>query len=198
MTAVAGSMLSVIIATHESERPLVHTLAALIPGATAGLVHQVIVADGGSRDETAAVADVAGCHFHVTSGSAGARFNCAAASARAPWLLFLRAGVVLDRGWINEARSFIEEEDRRAIAEPRAATFRAGSARYRSPIAQGLALIVHALHPLIPPGRGLLIAKRLYDTVGGYADMEDCEPNLLRRLGRRRVVTLHATATAAQ
>ena len=29
-----GSMLSVIIATHESERALVPTLAALVPGAT--------------------------------------------------------------------------------------------------------------------------------------------------------------------
>ncbi len=38
-------MLSVIIPTHDSERPLVHTLVALVPGATAGVVREVIVAD---------------------------------------------------------------------------------------------------------------------------------------------------------
>ena len=43
-------MLSVIIATLNSERPLVATLAALVPGATAGLVSEVLIADGGSGD----------------------------------------------------------------------------------------------------------------------------------------------------
>ena len=56
-------MLSAIIATHESERALVPTLAALVPGATEGLLGEVIVADAGSRDATAEVADIAGCRF---------------------------------------------------------------------------------------------------------------------------------------
>src|ERR1035438_4685185 len=56
-------MLSAIISTHESERALVPTLAALVPGATAGLLGEVIVADAGSRDATAEVADIAGCRF---------------------------------------------------------------------------------------------------------------------------------------
>src|ERR1700745_3973721 len=54
-------MLSVIIATDESERALVATLAALVPGATAGAVREVIVADKGSRDPTAEAAEHAGC-----------------------------------------------------------------------------------------------------------------------------------------
>ena len=54
-------MLSVIIATRNSERPLVRTLAALVPGATSGLITEVLIADAGSRDGTPAVADIAGC-----------------------------------------------------------------------------------------------------------------------------------------
>ena len=42
-------MISVVIATHELERALVHTLAALVPGALAGVVREVIVADAGSQ-----------------------------------------------------------------------------------------------------------------------------------------------------
>ena len=61
-------MISVIIATNESEQLLVPTLAALVPGAMAGIVREVIVADAGSRDGTAAVADVAGCRCVVTPG----------------------------------------------------------------------------------------------------------------------------------
>ena len=77
-------MLSTIIATHESERILVPTLAALIPGATAGLLGEVVVADAGSRDATAEVADVAGCRFMVSSDPLAARLKAAAASTRTP------------------------------------------------------------------------------------------------------------------
>ncbi len=65
-------MLSAIIATHESERALVRTLAALVPGAVAGVISEVVVADGGSRDDTEQVADIAGCRF-ITSRSRSER-----------------------------------------------------------------------------------------------------------------------------
>ena len=48
------------------------TLAALVPGATAGLLGEVVVADAGSRDATAEVADVAGCRF-IASANRWAR-----------------------------------------------------------------------------------------------------------------------------
>ena len=76
-------MLSVIIATHESERPLVRTLAALVPGATAGVVREVIVADAGSRDATVEVADIAGCRFLVVERAAGRAAEGGAPQARA-------------------------------------------------------------------------------------------------------------------
>jgi hypothetical protein len=40
-------MLSAIIATLDSERTLVPTLAMLVPGAMSGLVREAIVSDGG-------------------------------------------------------------------------------------------------------------------------------------------------------
>src|ERR1700675_3651149 len=88
------SMLSVIIATHESERTLVPTLSALVPGTTAGLLGEVVVADASSRDATAEVADVAACHFTSSPAPLGERLKAAAAGTRSPWLMFLRAGLV--------------------------------------------------------------------------------------------------------
>ena len=64
-------MLSVVIATHDSERVLLPTLAALVAGVPTGLVREVIVADADSRDATAAIADGAGCR--VLSSNADPR-----------------------------------------------------------------------------------------------------------------------------
>jgi glycosyltransferase involved in cell wall biosynthesis len=66
-------MLIVVIPTHESARPLVRTLACLVPGATGGLVTEVILADAGSSDDTAAIGDIAGCNFMPLPGPLGAR-----------------------------------------------------------------------------------------------------------------------------
>src|ERR1700752_2834260 len=96
-------MFSIIIPSHDSERALVPTLAALVPGATAGIVREVIVADGGSRDKTEEVADIAGCRFLVSLVPVGVRLKMAAAEARGDWLIFLTAGTVPGTTWIDEA-----------------------------------------------------------------------------------------------
>ena len=157
-------MLSVIIATHESERALVPTLAALVPGATAGLLGEVIVADAGSRDATAEVADIAGCRFMASSEPLGARLKAAAASTRTPWLMFLRAGCVPEPGWVAAAERFIEATDRLDDAA-RAAVFRPpGVADLLRPgLAELIALLRVTLGGGARPEQGLLIARRLYD-----------------------------------
>src|SRR5690348_8178579 len=105
-------MISVVIATHESERELVHTLAALVPGALHGLVREVIVIDAGSQDDTAKVADVAGCRFLVQPrGLRGARLAAAAATARADWLWFVTPGSVPEVGWLEATERFIRTHD---------------------------------------------------------------------------------------
>ena len=79
-------MFSVIIPTADSERALVPTLAALVPGATAGIVREVIVTDGESRDQTEEVADIAGCRFVSSAKPLGIRLSEAAKGARGDWL----------------------------------------------------------------------------------------------------------------
>ena len=106
-----GSMLSAIIDTHESERALVRTLAALVPGATAGLIAEVIVADAGSGDDTEEIADIAGCRFMSSGAPQGARLKAAAETTRTPWLMFLRAGCVPEPGWIAASERFMQSGD---------------------------------------------------------------------------------------
>jgi hypothetical protein len=187
-------MLSVIIATENSERLLVATLAALVPGALAGLIREVIIADAGSRDETAKVADIAGCKILTSTQPTGERLKSAAATARGPWLLFLRPGAVPEVSWIDEVGRFLGE------AHAQAAVFRATPA----PASAGAAFVA-ALGQIVGlggsprPQQGLLIARQLYETLGGHAaDGGDSEAEFLRRLGRRRIATLQSAVAMAR
>ena len=192
-------MLSAIIATHESERTLVPTLAALVPGATAGLLGEVIIADGGSSDATAEVADIAGCRFVASSGPLGARLKAAALTTRTPWLLFLRAGCVLESGWVTAADRFMETIDRLDVPM-RAAVFRPpGAGDLLHPRLSELAALLRVMFGGgARPDQGLLIARRFYDEIGGHAQDADAEAALLRTVGRRRIAMLPIGAGTAR
>src|SRR5947208_1703925 len=104
-------MLSVIISTRNDERGTVATLAALVPGATAGLIADVVLLDSVGSEAIQRIADIAGCELLVASsddGAAGNGLQQAAQKTRSPWLLFLQAGAVLQQGWIEETIAFIE------------------------------------------------------------------------------------------
>jgi glycosyltransferase involved in cell wall biosynthesis len=187
-------MLSVVVPTHESERLLVPTLAALVPGAMSGLIAEVVVADAGSRDATEQVADVAGCRFMSAAGTLGARLKQAAISTRTPWLMFLRPGSIPEPGWIAACERFMEMAS--ASDTPRAAVFRPPGAAdlLRPGLSEVLALLRAIFGGGATPEQGLLIARRFYDTLGGHPDSADAEAAILRKLGRRRIVMLNAAA----
>ena len=115
-------MLSVIIPTEGLEQPAVATLAALVPGAAAGIVREVLLVDRGGSSVIERVADVAGCGYLASDGTRAAALAAGAQKARAPWLMFLHAGAVLDSGWIEETTQFINGVSN--SGRPRAAIFR--------------------------------------------------------------------------
>ena len=156
-------MLSVVIATQESERTLLPTLAALVPGAVAGWVREVIVADAGSHDATGEVADAAGCRLLISPGPRAARLKAASAMARAPWLLFLEPGTIPDVTWIDETRRFVEQAELLERAGSHAAVFRHRFGTSRAGLIDALALLCRALEPRSGPG--LLIATQLYERI---------------------------------
>ena len=189
-------MLTAIIATHESERLLVPTLAALVPAAATGFLTAVVVADGASCDGTEEIAEHAGCRFISSAQPVGSRLKSAAASTRSPWLMFLRAGVIPQVGWIDAAEGFMQKTEAREGAAC-AAVFRSpGPSDYLRP---GLAEIAGLLRAAIGgyPGaeQGLLIARRFYEAIGGHSGEADAERALFRRLGRRRLTVLGTTVS---
>ena len=191
-------MLSIIIPTRESERALVRTLAVLVAGAAAGMVREVIVTDARSTDATAEIADIAGCQILVSDGPLAGRLREAASTARAPWLMFLRPGTVLDATWVDDTGRFIDEDERRDPVRARTAVFRPAPAASsaRPLMIEALWLMRLALGARPRPEQGLIIAKRHYERIGGHRDdTPEPESDLMRRLGRR-VVMLRSGATA--
>jgi glycosyltransferase involved in cell wall biosynthesis len=187
-------MISVVIPTVNSERLLPRCFDSLITAAVRGVVREVIVSDAGSSDSTLDIADGAGAHIVHARKSRGQQLAEGAAIARSDWILFLHPETALEPGWEVEAESFI---DQAMMERPRAAVFRfaledfSGEARR----AETMAALRTSWFALPYGDQGLLIPKRLYQKTGGYralADMEDAD--LVRRIGRRRLVSLRARA----
>src|SRR6201994_4741059 len=176
-------MLSIIIPTEGVEQTAVATLAALVPGAAAGVVREVLLVDRAASDTIARVADVAGCNYLAFQGTRAAALAAGARQARSPWLMFLHAGAVLDSGWIEETTQFIQGVA--SSGRPRAGIFRYA----RSPYADtrwrdGFKFIARMIAGP-SADQGLLIARDHYDRLGGYApDAPRSEARLLRQLGR--------------
>jgi glycosyltransferase involved in cell wall biosynthesis len=189
-----GSMLSAIIATHESERTLVPTLAALVPGATAGLLSEVIVADANSKDATSEIADFAGCRFINSQEPLGTRFKSAAQSTRTPWLLFLHAGTMPEPGWVDDVGEFMESFDKADNGLGAAVFSPTGAVNSFRPALSDVLSLLRARFSRPRPEQGLLITRRHYDRLGGHQDVAQTEAALLRKIGSRRIAVLAARA----
>jgi glycosyltransferase involved in cell wall biosynthesis len=193
-------VITVIIPTLDSEDALVSTLSALVSASASGLVREVILADGGSRDETEKVADVAGCHFLKGPHDPGARLRAAAHQARGSWLLFLDPAAILQEGWMREVRAFVDTMERGGLAERRAATFRLGYEGFgmKPRLAEAAAAARLAVIGRPRPEQGLLIARRFYDQLGGHKDGKKAQERLFACIGRRRMVTLRTRIVLAE
>ena len=185
--------LSVVIPTLNAAAELPATLGALANGT---LVREIIICDGDSHDATVQIAREAGAQVVSAPRGRGLQLAAGAAAASGTWLLFLHADCRPVPGW--------EEAVAAHVAAPDAAA-RAG---YFGLVLDDMAPAARRLERVVawrcralalPYGdQGLLIARALYEAIGGFASiplMEDVD--LVRRLGRDRLAALPATACAS-
>ncbi len=184
-------MISVIIPTLNAADSLEATLTVLAPARRDGLVLEVIVADGGSSDETQSIAEAAGCIWITSAAGRGAQLAAGANAAKGPWLLFLHADTILEDGWIDEVRAHVKTRpDKAAVFR-----FAMASPRFQARTIERVVRLRCRLLALPYGDQGLLISKEFYDRLGGFSSlplMEDVE--FVRRIGRLR---LHFMETRA-
>lgn len=179
---------SVVIPTLNAARRLPPLLEALTEGVVAGLVRDVVMADGGSSDATAAIAEATGARFVSAPRGRGRQLAAGVAAARAEWLLVLHADSVPQSGWIEAAARHIHERPGRAGWFRLAFDDLSLSARRTAAWAN-----LRAAAGLPYGDQGLLIARALYAEAGGFPPvpiMEDVA--LARALGRARLAPLDA------
>jgi glycosyltransferase involved in cell wall biosynthesis len=105
---MTAPVITVLIETLNDEVALAHTLAALVPAATEGVVREVVVIDRGSTDGTLVVADAAGCTILEARKAGGDPRRYAAERAKGDWLLFLPPSMTLAPGWQAGAMAFVD------------------------------------------------------------------------------------------
>jgi rSAM/selenodomain-associated transferase 2 len=192
-------MITVVVPTLDAEGGLAATLSALVPAAVEGLVRAVVVADGGSSDRTLSIAEQAGAEIVRCERGRGRQLIAGAAAARSPWLLFLHADSVLEAGWEREASAFIGRVD--AGERPLSAAafgFALDDLGFKPRMIEGGVALRCTLLRLPYGDQALLIPRRLYEEIGGFRPlplMEDVD--IVRRLGRRRVVILRARSVTS-
>jgi rSAM/selenodomain-associated transferase 2 len=189
------SSISAVIPVLNTARELPQTLAVL---RECGLIGDIVVVDGGSSDDSAAIARAAGTRVIAAPPGRGVQLAVGAAAAAgagaAAWLLFIHADCRPLPGWERAVRAFI-------AAGPAAAGYFDLALDDASPAARRLERLVRwrCRNLALPYGdQGLLIHRTLYDAVGGYPPvplMEDVA--IVRRLGRTRLRPLGATMLAS-
>ncbi len=181
-----GRTISVIIPTLNEEAEIAATLSHVVQGCP----DEVIVADGGSADDTCALARGFGVKVITVPRGRSRQLNAGAEEARSNLLLFLHADTWVPNGYSGLIAQCLDQPDVAggtfsfALREPFAG---------RGVVETLVNLRCRWLHS--PYGdQGLFLRRELFETLGGFPGwpiLEDVE--MVRQLRRSgKVVTLSA------
>jgi rSAM/selenodomain-associated transferase 2 len=180
--------LSVVIPTLNAAETLFATMAALDAS------DEIVVADAGSEDATVSLAGNAGAKVVTAPRGRGSQLAAGIAAASEAWLLLLHADTRLEPGWRQAAAVHMTDRP------DKAAYFRfvMDSTDPRARILESLVAWRCRAFALPYGDQGLLIHRDMLREVGGMRAlplMEDVD--LIRRIGRRRLIGLRAGAVTS-
>ncbi|MGD9920644.1 MAG: TIGR04283 family arsenosugar biosynthesis glycosyltransferase [Pseudorhodoplanes sp.] len=188
-------MISVIVPTFNAARTLASTLECLSLHRP-GLVGEIVIADGGSSDDTIAIASRFDCKIVRAGKGRGTQLRQGALAATHEWLLFLHADTALVGDWGDAIVAFFQRTNSHEIVGVFA--FRLDDNTLSARLLERLVALRVRLLALPYGDQGLLFSRAFYDEIGGFSDiplMEDVD--IIRRIGRRRLTVLPAFAVTS-
>lgn len=184
--------LSIVIPTLNAAPALAALLADLTPGLAAGLIREVIVSDGGSEDESAALAEAAGARLVTGPASRGGQLVRGCAAAEGDWLWVIHADTRLPPDWPAAIEAVLAEGGAHY-----------GRLRFDVPglaprLVAGWANLRSRVFGLPYGDQTLLLPRALYQAAGGYPDQPLMEDVALARRLDLHALALTVTTSAAR
>lgn len=184
-TLAAGESVSVIIPTLNEEKHLPLLLEHLKRDAP----HEIIIADGGSRDRTVKIAEQAGARVVHSAKGRASQMNLAAATATGEFLLFLHADTLPPPDYSSIVRSILRTPGTSAGAFGFALSGKLSSA----PLIERLVNLRCRLFQTPYGDQGLFLRRRIFRHAGRFPDwpvLEDLHlVRMLKRVGRVQTST---------
>ena len=180
--------LSIVIPTLNAQESLPDTLASLFEGVSAGILHQVIVSDAGSQDQTVQLAEDAGCKVICGQMGRGGQIAAGLRDIGTPWVLIVHADTTLPRGWSDFMEACFE-------TPLTAYYFKLGfrSLAWQAHVVSRLANLRAHLLGLPYGDQGLLMHRDLLKAVGGYPELPLMEDVAMARKLRGKLRHLPLT-----
>jgi len=187
--------LSIVVPVLDEAAGIVPMLAALAPLRAAG--HEVIVVDGGSRDDTVALAAPLADRVIASERGRAAQMNAGAALATGDALLFLHADTRLP----DDAAEAIAGAWRRGARWGRFDVTIQGRSRWLPVVAAAMNLRSR-ITGIATGDQGMVVSRALFASVGGFAPlalMEDLElSKALKRAAGRPVCLASRVLTSGR
>ncbi len=182
--------ISVIIPTLNAQETLPEMAQSLMEGLEAGLIGELIISDGGSSDDTHAIAQALGAKWITGPATRGGQLRKGCAAAQGHWLLILHADTRLAPGWSAHAGAHIRTQKAGwgRLQFDQGGRFVAAWANLRAQLFD------------LPYGdQALLLPATLYHSVGGYPNQPLMEDVALARALKGQLTSAGFTAiTSAQ
>ena len=164
--------ISIVIPTLNSQKTIKKTLVSVFEGIEAGIVRELIVVDGGSRDKTKEIVLACGGQFTVSRASRGFQLSTGVNLAKGDFIFILHSDSVLEIDWSKNIKKYFDRE---------AGYYCRLSFDSKHPLALLTSTWANVRSKIfkLPYGdQGLLIPRKLLMENGGYSSipiMEDVE-----------------------
>ena len=176
--------ITVVIPTLNASSTISFTLANV-----SKYINNIIIVDADSKDNTVQIAKKYKVKIIKSLANRGKQLHIGALSSNTDWLLFLHADTLLSKNSFKEMQKFIEMQPNKAGYF----MLKFNSNKYFASILEKIVYFRNKIFHLPYGDQGLLISKKLYKNIGGFAPipiMEDV--NIIRRISYRNLILINS------